>query len=172
MFLQLFDEGRLTDNKGNKVDCQNLIIIMTSNVGAKESSLSGTQIGFVKHNSRKKDIINKALKNKFSPEFINRIDDVIYFNELTEDNYRNIIRLELSKVREKILSIGQYADDTFCNDNMIDFIYSTIKEEVQYGARPILRSIEHNVIDKITEILLEIDEKTKHTFTFSDFTQG
>lgn len=169
MFLQLFDEGRISDNKGNEVDCRNLIVVMTSNIGARESLEHGKPIGFncgdIEDNKRR--IINKALKNKFSPEFLNRIDNIINFNTLTEDNLKAIIKLELNKLRANIEEIGHSTDDSFISDKMVNLIFNNVKDKREFGARPILRSIEENIEDKITDLVLEGDEP--HIFTENDF---
>lgn len=169
MFLQLFDEGRISDNKGKEIDCKNLIVVMTSNIGARESVERGEPIGFNHGNieDNKKHIINKALKNKFSPEFLNRIDNIINFNTLTEQDIKEIIRIELLKLKNNIEEIGHSTDETFTSEKMIELIYSNVKDKRQFGARPILRSIEENVEDKITEIILNSDKP--HIFTENDF---
>lgn len=103
VFLQIFDDGRLTDNKGNVVSFKNVIIIMTSNVGAKDVSEKPKGIGFVKDDNRKdgdKEIIIKSIKKQFKPEFINRIDNICYFNQLTDDNLKIIIKNEIKKLNK------------------------------------------------------------------------
>lgn len=169
MFLQLFDEGRISDNKGNEIDCRNLIVVMTSNIGARESVERGDAIGFIREDrdNNRKRIIGKALKNKFSPEFLNRIDNVINFNTLSDNNIKAIIRIELSKLKSSIEDLGHSVDGSFTSDKMIKLIFDDIKDKKQFGARPILRSIEEKVEDKITEIILNSEEH--HLFTENDF---
>ena len=169
MFLQLFDEGRISDNKGNEVDCRNLIVVMTSNIGAKESTERGELIGFNRGNieDNKKRIISKALKNKFAPEFLNRIDNIINFNTLTENDIRTIIKLELVKLKNNIEEIGHSVDETFTNKHMIELIFDRIKDKREFGARPILRCIEETIEDKVTDIILDSEEP--HIFTENDF---
>ena len=111
LLLQLLDEGRLTDSNGRHVDFKNTLIIMTSNIGVKELSQFGSNMGFggnsiVDEQERANQIIKKALKDKFKPEFLNRIDDSIIFNSLSKDNIRAIIEIELQEVKERILEIG------------------------------------------------------------------
>lgn len=168
MFLQLFDDGRLTDNKGNKIDCKNLIVIMTSNVGAKESAERGRLIGFNEQQDFHTKLINKALKNKFTPEFLNRIDKIIHFNSLEEKELKKIILNELLKVKLLIEEIGHKVDDSFYSQDIVNYIYETVKDKKTFGARPILRSIDDNVKDKITEILLNLDENQSYQFTSMD----
>ena len=121
VFLQLFDEGRLTDNAGQLINFKNVIIIMTSNVGAKEASEFGNGVGFVSDGAKnKQSIIEKSLKNKFAPEFINRIDNVIYFNNLSDIDLKSIVKLEIEKFRTRMNEIK--FDFTFTNLIPIYFI--------------------------------------------------
>ena len=158
VFLQIMDEGRITDNTGNVVDCKNLILIFTSNVGTRAAMENGEMIGFTNPGTdvHKKNILRKELKNKFAPEFINRIDEIVYFNTLTDDNLREIIKLELNKTREKIENIGyQFNYD----DTTVEYIFEKISKEKEYGARPIIRTIQDEIENKITDIILEDDNK-------------
>ena len=106
--LQVLDEGRLTDSLGRTVDFTNTIIVMTSNVGAKKVSEFGTGIGFqsnsslIGRKSRIESIIRKELKNKFTPEFLNRLDDIVLFGQLEEDSILKIVDIELNKVIERL----------------------------------------------------------------------
>ena len=143
LFLQLFDEGRLTDSSGQVVNFKNVIVLMTSNIGAKQAAEMGKGIGFVSNEGElKKSIIEKQLKQTFTPEFINRIDQIVYFNSLTDDNLKNIVRLELNKFIERLNELGftmQYDDET------VNVIYELAKKEKEYGARPIIRLIQNNI---------------------------
>lgn len=165
IFLQVLDEGFLTDNSGMKVDFKNVIVIFTSNVGAKAASDFGKGIGFNEdsgENSRK--ILLKQLKNKFPPEFLNRLDDVIYFNKLTDDNYKSIIKLEINKLENKLSEIGysiEYGDD------IVNHILDIVKNEKDYGARPIVRAIQDVIENKITDALLEKDYDNGYKFKIS-----
>lgn len=160
LFLQILDEGRLTDNTGQKVDFRNTILVMTSNVGAKKAA-NEKGIGFVVDDSlNKRDIIEKELKNKFPPEFINRIDEIVYFNNLTDDNLKDIIRLELKNLSEKLEKIGNsltYGDET------IDYVFDIISKQREYGARPIIRTVQNEFENRITDLILENDYE-KHDF--------
>lgn len=164
ILLQVFDDGRLTDGKGTTVSFKNCIILMTSNIGAKNVSNFSKGMGFVEdENSNKKSIFEKALKNKFNPEFINRIDSILYFNSLTEDNLKNIINLELTYLNKRL-------NENNCNisydTNVINFILSEInKDGKDYGARPIKRFITNCIEDEIVDRLLE--DETKKSFTIS-----
>ena len=165
VFLQLFDEGRLTDNMGNIVDFSNVIVIMTSNVGAKEISNRGKGIGFVQNNdANNRDAINKAMKNKFRPEFINRIDSIIYFNKLTEENIKEVIKLEIGKFRNKVNSLNYVLGESFDADATINYIFDKVKEKSDYGARPVIHAIQHEFEDKITDYI--IDKQPSEGFVF------
>lgn len=160
VFLQIMDDGRVTDNTGKVVDCKNLILIFTSNVGTKEAMENGNMIGFTNPGTdeHKKNILRKELKSKFAPEFINRIDEIIYFNSLDDDDFKKIIRLELNKTVKKVEEIGcelSYGED------VVDYILEKISTEKEYGARPIMRVIQEDIENKITDILLETDEPEK-----------
>ena len=170
VFLQVFDEGRLSDNKGTVVDFKNVIIIMTSNVGAKDISEKRTPIGFGSHDegSMDREIIKKAIKSTFKPEFINRIDNICYFNKLTDDNLRQIIVNEVNNVKKKIEEIGFGMDYELCNGRLIDSIFSKIKEESEYGARPILREIQFQLEDKLTDYIIDNEIEPGHIFSYND----
>lgn len=161
IFLQVLDEGFLTDNSGQRVDFKNVIVLFTSNAGARAANDFGKGIGFdddVEENQKR--ILLKQLKNKFPPEFLNRLDNVIYFNSLKDDDLRKIIRLEISKLQNRMLEIGYTM--TY-DDGTVDHILDIVKEEKEYGARPIVRAIQDEIEDKITDLLLENDY-SGHTF--------
>ena len=161
IFLQVLDEGFLTDNSGQKVDFKNVIVLFTSNAGAKAANDFGKGIGFQSdEEENQKRILLKQLKNKFPPEFLNRLDNVIYFNSLKDDDLRKIIRLEISKLQNRMLEIGYTM--TY-DEGTVDHILDIVKEEKEYGARPIVRAIQDEIEDKITDLLLENDY-SGHTF--------
>ena len=164
IFLQILDDGFLTDNTGNKVDFTNTIILLTSNVGTKQASESRS-IGFgSSDDENKREIIEKELKKKFPPEFINRLSDVVYFNSLTEDNLKKIIQIELDKLNKRLIDIKytlKYSDD------VINYILNYIKKDIEYGARPILRAIQELIENKITDLLLENDYKEWYEFNIN-----
>lgn len=164
IFLQILDDGFLTDNTGNKVDFTNTIILLTSNVGTKQASESRS-IGFGgSDDENKREIIEKELKKKFPPEFINRLSDVVYFNSLTEDNLKKIIQIELDKLNKRLIDIKytlKYSDD------VINYILNYIKKDIEYGARPILRAIQELIENKITDLLLENDYKEWYEFNIN-----
>lgn len=155
IFLQVFDEGFLTDNTGQKVDFRNVIILLTSNIGAKAASEAPRSIGFgVKHDDADKTnaVLDRELKRRFAPEFLNRLDAIIYFNALTEDNFKEIIRLELDKSVKRFKDIGYILN---YNETVITHIMTIIKNESEYGARPIIRAIQNEVEDAVTDAILD-----------------
>jgi hypothetical protein len=160
IFLQAFDDGHMTDSHGRKVSFKNCIILMTSNVGTKVIKDFGTGVGFntiSKSQDRTeeiKSILEKELKKKFSPEFINRIEEIIYFNDLTKDNIRVILTLELDKSIKRLGELGFSAEiDESIIEKLIEVGY-----DPQYGARPMKRAIQRWVDDYLTDTLLDNPE--------------
>ena len=162
LFLQILDEGFLTDNTGYKVDFRNTIIIMTSNVGAKKAA-NTKNIGFSNDDSQtKEDVLKKELKNKFPPEFLNRLDDIIFFNPLTDDNLKAIIKIELGYLQKRVEGIHYELKYT---DDVVDVLFNAISEEKEYGARPIHRAIRDKIENKLTDMLIEEDYPLGKEFT-------
>lgn len=160
VFLQLFDEGCLTDNTGAKIDFKNVIILLTSNTGAKQVSDFGGGLGLVRNEQvNTKTIIQKELKKKFPPEFINRIDDIIYFNKLTDDNIKDIIRLELHNLDNRLIEVGFSLENEFYNETFVNFLFDKIKDQSEYGARPVLRIIQEFLENPITDLMLDMDDE-------------
>ena len=165
LFLQVFDEGRLTEGNGNVVDCHNCIFIMTSNIGAKKAAELGNGLGFVNSEEKnKKSIIEKELKKKFTPEFLNRINKIVYFNNLSDDNLKNIVKLEIDKFNNRLNNI-EY--NIIYSDDVVNYIHAKAINEKELGARPIIRLIQTNIEDKITELMLENDYEPNYTFSAS-----
>lgn len=156
ILLQLLDDGRLTDSQGRVVDFKNTIIIMTSNVGSKELKDFGRGIGFTKginvvDNARNEEIIKKALKNTFTPEFLNRVDDVVFFNSLTKQDINRILMLELEKVLKRVKEYGcevQFTEE--CYDFLAAKAYTP-----EYGARPLKRALQQYFEDLLAEEILK-----------------
>ena len=162
LFLQLFDEGRLTDSAGQVVNFKNVIVLMTSNIGARQAAEFGGGIGFTTdEEANKKSIIEKELKKKFSPEFLNRIDKIVYFNNLTDENLKTIVRLEIDKLAKRIDELGY---GFHYEDNLVDYIHSKAIKEKEFGARPIIRLVQNIIEDKITDILLENNYEKGYIF--------
>lgn len=165
IFLQVLDEGFLTDNSGMKVDFKNVIVLFTSNIGAKAASDFGKGIGFNENEGENtKRILLKQLKNKFPPEFLNRLNDIIYFNSLNNDNLKEVIKIEIEKLNKRVNNIGYKIEYT---ENVLDFILEKIKDDSEFGARPIMRAIQDNIEDKITDALLEKDYEHGYIFKIS-----
>lgn len=157
LFLQLFDEGRLTDNNGTLVNFKNVIVIMTSNVGAKQAAERGNNVGFVNNSADlQRSIVERSMKDKFNPEFLNRIDKVLFLNPLSDENLRTICKIELDKVVNRVKEEG--VNITY-NEDVIDYIYKKAIEQKEYGARPIMRIIQDCVSDKIVDFVLASDNK-------------
>ncbi len=166
VFLQLFDEGRLTDSKGNVVDCKNVIVVMTSNVGAREVDERGNGIGFVTNTEElKKDIIEKEMKRIFKPEFINRIDKIVYFNNLTEENIKRIITLEIDKISKRVENMGYGLEEIREDTKLFNSIYNNVAKSKKMGARPILRELQTHIEDRITDFIVDGDIEPGHIFT-------
>lgn len=165
IFLQVLDEGFLTDNSGQRVDFKNVIVLFTSNIGAKTASDFGKGIGFNENESENtKRILLKQLKNKFPPEFLNRLDDIIYFNSLNNDNLKEVIKIEINKLNKRLENLGYSID---FDNNVLDYILNKIKDESEFGARPIMRAIQDVIEDKITDELLEKEYEKGYKFKIS-----
>jgi len=158
VLLQVFDEGQLTDGMGRKVDFKNTIIIMTSNVGTRELKDFGTGVGFdtdaTKSSEQKvaQGILEKALKATFAPEFLNRIDDVIYFNSLGKEEIGRIIDIELKKVLRRVKDLNVEISIT---DKAKEFLVEN-GWDANYGARPLKRTIQKYVEDVLAEEILNM----------------
>ena len=161
LLLQVLDEGRLTDAAGRQIDFRNTILIMTSNIGSMQVSELGGGIGFksVSDDSAKRQnvIIEKALRRKFSPEFLNRIDDRILFNSLTKGDVEKILDIELAKFHKRVAQMGfkiKVSDET--RARIIEEGY-----DPEYGARPLKRAIQKYVEDPLAEKIVAGKRPTK-----------
>ena len=166
VFLQVFDEGRLTDNKGVTVDFSDTIIIMTSNIGMKEIEDRGSMVGFNKavDGGYDRDVVLKTLKKRFKPEFINRINDVVFFNSLTDENLKTIIVNELKKLGERVKNVGYELSNDVYSGKVVERILNEISEEKGYGARPVIRTIERLVEDRIADLIIDGGVEKGHVF--------
>lgn len=161
VFLQMLDDGHLTDAQGRKTSFKNCVILMTSNVGTRVLKDFGTGVGFSTKSSESsngekiKSILDGELKKKFAPEFINRLDEIIYFNSLSKENINSILDLELNKSQKRLNEIGfSFEIDQSMRDHLCEVGY-----DPKYGARPLKRSIQKWVDDYITETLLDEPDK-------------
>jgi ATP-dependent Clp protease ATP-binding subunit ClpC len=156
LLLQLFDEGHITDSLGNKIDCKNTINIITSNVGTKQANEFGRTVGFNNQKelpNKKNIILEKELKKKFPIEFLNRIDDIVYFNNLTEDDLKKIIRIELNKINE-IIKESEWGVLINYDETLTTHIYNELEKVKEFGARPIKRLIEKEIATALSFKLL------------------
>lgn len=159
VLLQVLDDGQLTDGLGRKVDFKNTIIIMTSNIGTRQLKDFGTGVGFntaareAERNSLERSVIEKEMKKKFAPEFLNRIDDVVFFNSLKRADIHKIIDIELKGLFKRVKGMGYGID---IDDKAKDFILKKGWDE-QYGARPLKRAIQHYIEDDLADEIIKAD---------------
>lgn len=164
LLLQVMDEGRLTDSYGRTVDFKNTVIIMTSNIGTRQLKEFGKGIGFAaqtrtddKEYSR--SVITKALNKSFAPEFINRLDEIITFDQLDIEALTKIIEIELKGLYERIESLGY----KLVIDDEVKRYVASKGYDVQFGARPLKRSIQNNLEDGLAELILNEDPQPGDT---------
>ncbi len=157
LLLQVLDDGHMTDGLGRKIDFKNTILIMTSNIGARQLADFGTGVGFgtAAQSAQKEDnskvVIQNALRKAFAPEFLNRIDDMIMFKSLTRDGIHSIIDLELAKLYGRINNLGYQIELT---EKAKDFICDKGYDE-KYGARPLKRAIQKYIEDPLAEEIVK-----------------
>lgn len=156
LLLQVFDEGHLTDSLGRKVNFKNTLILMTSNLGVKDVSES-TSLGFTSSKNsdlseeiRVKGIIEKALKKRFKPEFLNRLDDTIIYNNLSKEHISKIVHLELNKLNNRIEELGYTIN---VSEDVVSYL-GEVGYDSKYGARPLNRAIQKYIEDEICEAIL------------------
>ncbi|MES2850302.1 MAG: ATP-dependent Clp protease ATP-binding subunit, partial [Bacteroidota bacterium] len=161
ILLQVLDDGQLTDGMGRKVDFKNTMIIMTSNIGARQLKDFGEGVGFAtatrmqNADENSKAVIEKALKRTFSPEFLNRIDDVVIFNSLTKENIFAIIDILMKGVMNRLVNLGFSMElTTEAKDFIADKGY-----DAQFGARPLHRAIQKYLEDPLAEEILNMAVK-------------
>jgi ATP-dependent Clp protease ATP-binding subunit ClpC len=172
VFLQMLDEGFLTDGHGRKINFKNTIILMTSNVGTRVVQQFGSGVGFstqTKVESKNDDIkslLEKELFKKFVPEFINRFDEIIYFKDLNENDLLQIVDLELAKFHKKLKEIGY---ESVINDDLKAHLTKVGTDE-RFGARILKRTVQKWIDDAITEkILTDNPEKgSKFILSFNE----
>jgi ATP-dependent Clp protease ATP-binding subunit ClpC len=157
LLLQVLDEGILTDSLGRRVDFKNTIIIMTSNIGTRQLKEFGQGIGFAtsakmtQANEYMKGVIQNALKKTFSPEFLNRIDDIVLFNPLTKEHISQIIDIELKGLYDRIHAMGYKVE---LSDEARNFIIERGYDS-QFGARPLKRAIQKYLEDPMAEVIIK-----------------
>ncbi len=159
VLLQVLDDGQLTDGIGRKVDFKNTIIIMTSNIGSRQLKDFGVGVGFntsareAERDAMQRDVIEKSLKKSFAPEFINRIDDIVYFNSLKREDIHRIIDIELRGLFDRIRGMGFGVElDEKAKDFLVDHGW-----DEQYGARPLRRAIQRYIEDDLADEIIRAD---------------
>ena len=155
ILLQVMDEGRLTDSLGRVIDFKNTVIIMTSNIGTRQLKDFGRGVGFATQNrvddkEYSRSVIQKALNKSFAPEFINRVDEIITFDQLSLDAIKKIINIELAGLLERMDSIGY---KIVIDENAKEYI-ATKGYDVQFGARPLKRAIQTYLEDGLAELIV------------------
>ena len=175
LLLQALDDGQMTDSAGRKINFKNTIIIMTSNIGARQLKDFGQGVGF--STSAKKEsaeghssgVIQSALKKAFAPEFLNRIDDVVIFNSLEKEDIHQIIDIELKSLFSRIEELGYHINLTQeAKDYIADKGYDSA-----YGARPLKRAIQKYLEDPLAEEIIQskVIKGSKINVTFDDVTE-
>lgn len=166
-FLQVLDDGRLTDGEGQTIDFTNCIIVMTSNAGYGADSFNKKQLGFglasdnkeMSYNE-KEDIAKKALESTFKPEFLNRIDKVVIFEAITKDEAKEIAKLSFKKLKQRLADINIIAR---FSDNLIEHV-SNLGYSEKYGARNINRTIQNEVDDVLTDAIIDGTMKENYIY--------
>jgi ATP-dependent Clp protease ATP-binding subunit ClpC len=173
ILLQALDYGVMTDSLGRKIDFRNTVMIMTSNIGARQLSEFGTGVGFNTSAREKNEeqnragIIQKALKSAFAPEFLNRIDDVVLFQSLKREHIHKIIDIELDELSKRIKDLG-YGFNV--SDEAKDYIVNKGYDE-KYGARPLKRAIQKHLEDPFAEEIINSAVQEGDLLT-ADYTKG
>ena len=157
LLLQALDDGKLTDSLGRNVDFRNTIIIMTSNIGARQLQDFGTGVGFgtqaknANEDENQKGVIENALKKAFAPEFLNRIDDIVVFNTLSKEDIVKIIEIELAKLFTRIQELGYNVE---ISDKAKELIADKGFDQ-KFGARPLNRAIQKYIEDPLAEEIIK-----------------
>jgi ATP-dependent Clp protease ATP-binding subunit ClpC len=172
ILLQIMDDGYVTDSLGRKINFKNTLIILTSNLGVKKFQEFGAGIGFgtnsYSNEEAKKQILMKEMKNFFSPEFLNRIDDTIMFNTLSQEDIKKITRIELDKLVNRLLEMKYKIK---YNDSVVEYI-AKIGYDSTYGARPMKRAIQDKIEDFLSEEVLlgKLKEDTQYVLKVEEET--
>ena len=160
LLLQVLDEGRLSDRQGRRVDFRNTILILTGNVGTRQLNDFGSGVGFEASEGREaasRRTLLQALRRTFPIEFVNRLDDIVVFRSLHEEDLARILAVELKPLRERLASLGYQLRISPATRRQL---LETARDK-RYGARPLKRAIQEQIEDPITDILLS--EKGKQT---------
>ncbi|HEX9986656.1 MAG TPA: ATP-dependent Clp protease ATP-binding subunit, partial [Thermoanaerobaculia bacterium] len=168
LLLQILEDGILTDSLGNQVDFRNTLIIMTSNLGTRHLATRG-HLGFREQGGEAdqksaEQLIHTELKREFSPEFINRIDDIIIFNPLTQEELRKICRLLVDDVNLALVNKNVHIS---LDDSVVDWLLSRAGEEANSGARPLRRAIQRHIEDELSEFMIRQKETVPEHIEFT-----
>jgi ATP-dependent Clp protease ATP-binding subunit ClpC len=169
MMLQVLDDGYLTDSVGRKVDFKNTVIIMTSNVGTRKLKDFGTGVGFdtefrkKEKNKLSTEILKKSLGKKFSPEFLNRIDEIIVFNELEKKEIQSIVKIEINKFIKRLAEIDYKIK---IDSKGINFI-ALKGYDKEFGARPVKRAIQKYIENEIAKRIVNNEVKKNYTINIT-----
>ena len=160
ILLQVLDEGRLTDNNGRTVDFKNTVIIMTSNIGTRQLKEFGRGIGFAAQsrandNEYSRSVIQKALNKTFAPEFLNRLDEIITFDQLSLEAITRIVDIELGALAQRVGQIGYKLEV----DESAKRFLATKGYDVQFGARPLKRAIQNYLEDGLSTLIVTEEVK-------------
>lgn len=170
--LQVLDDGHLTDGLGRKINFKNCVIIMTSNLGVKKLQDFGTGVGFKTSNNsyieeeQKRDILKKELQKFFTPEFLNRIDEIVVFNSLKKNDVLKIVNLEFDKLLKRLSDLKYFVSF----DDSVKRMISEVGFDEMYGARPLKRAIQDKVEDFISEEVIKgvIKENNNYSISYKD----
>lgn len=162
VLLQLLDEGFITGSDGNKVDATKSLIIFTSNIGVRQAKDFGSPVGFSTNadtkGKHKEEIIRKALSKRFSPEFLNRLDGICYFNNLDRNMLKSILKREMEHMNENIMTIC--GKNIKLTDGVENWILDKVEKE-ENGARPIIRQLQQNIEEELSTMIVEDDKVLK-----------
>jgi len=170
LLLQVMDEGRLTDGNGNTIDFRNTVIIMTSNCGTKQIRDFGNGIGFqagqqtTDNRQQNRDIVKKALEKQFAPEFMNRLDNIVYFDHLSQDDLQHIVDIELRPLLDRVKELGHTLEVTPEARELL----GKKGYDIQFGARPLKRAIQDLLEDPLCELLMEQTEPSQKFIAATD----
>lgn len=168
LLLQVMDEGRLTDGNGTTIDFKNTVIIMTSNCGTRQLKEFGQGIGFGSQTGTPgkaagRSVIQKALNKQFAPEFLNRLDEIIYFDQLDQEAIRQIVNIELKPIQARVEEMGY----RLALDETAKTLLARKGYDVQYGARPLKRALQSLLEDRICEMVINDEVKKGDTLLVS-----
>ena len=168
LLLQILDEGRLTDSNGRTVNFRNTIVIMTSNVGSRELEAYGNGLGFSTSSrnveENRKNVLQKAVRKAFPPEFINRIDELVFFNSLQKEDMEKIIDIQMKGLRSRIAEAGYRLNVTPAAKKFV----AEAGYDPYFGARPMKRAIQKYIEDPVSEFIIGLMQHPSSDSSFPD----